>query len=241
MANARLVTDLLRGCADHSSHREGRNVLPSGRSLELLAPDFYEAHASRFIERMSTGGWLCLLILPALSGCSAVMLAGGPGYDAGTFAVSGIETGIGGQVEVIRYLRSDGGGLGLGPAIELAGHPTANDSDPLFFGTFELRYRRPSRPGAVSGPYWEAGSGVGVAWSAGVRAVAVPVQAEIGVQRRAGSLLLSVGVRERFLALVGTGAPPWDALSSLQLVVGARLGGVDRRPPSATQSTSAGR
>ena len=175
------------------------------------------------------GRLLCLVMLPALSGCRSVMIAVGPGYDAGTFAVPGIETGIGGQIEIIRYPRSDVG-VGLGPAFELAGLTTLNDADPLFFTTFELRYRRPIGATAGSGPYWEVGSGVGVAWSAGIQAAAVPVQAEIGVQRRAGSLLLSVGVRERFVGLVGTGSPPWDAVNSLQLVFGVRFGAGARSP-----------
>jgi hypothetical protein len=30
-------------------------------------------------------------------------------------------------------------------------------------------------------------------------------------------------LRERFLGVVGTGSPPWDAFNSLQLVIGLRL------------------
>jgi hypothetical protein len=176
------------------------------------------------------GRSLCLLVLPALSGCSSVMLAGGPGYDGGTFGVPGVETGIGGQIEVIRYPRADDAGVGLGAAFELAGHRTYNDADPLFFTTFELRYRRPFGATAASGPYWEVGSGGGIAWSAGIRAAAIPVQAGIGVQRQVGSLLLSVGARERFVGLVGTGSPSWDGLNSLQLVFGVQFGAGARSP-----------
>jgi hypothetical protein len=170
------------------------------------------------------GRSLCLLVLPTLSGCRSVMVAGGPGFDAGTFAVPGIERGIGGQVEVIRYPTSGEAGVGLGPVFELAGHTTPNDADPLVLTTFELRYRRSFGATVASGPYWEVGGGGGIVWSAGVRAAAVPAQAEVGVQRRVGSLLLSVGARERFVGLIGTGSPAWDALNSLQLVVGVRFG-----------------
>jgi hypothetical protein len=59
------------------------------------------------------GRFLWLVALPALSGSGAVMVAAGPGYDAGTFAVRGIEAGVGGQIEVIRYLRAHDVGVGL--------------------------------------------------------------------------------------------------------------------------------
>jgi hypothetical protein len=74
------------------------------------------------------------------------------------------------------------------------------------------------------------GSGFGVAWSAGIRAAAVPVQSEIGMQRRVGAVILSAGVRERFLGLIGTGSPPLDAFNSVQVIVGVRFGGEGRAP-----------
>lgn len=176
------------------------------------------------------GRVLWLAGLPALSGCGAVMVAAGPSYDAGTFAVPGIETGLGGQIEVIRYPRAPDVGVGLGASFELAGHRTGNDADPLFFTTFEARSRRPFQAMAESGPYWELGGGGGLVWSAGVQAAAIPVQAGIGVQRRLGSVLLSVEVRERFVAVVGSGSPPLDALNSLQLLIGVRFGAHNRAP-----------
>lgn len=88
------------------------------------------------------------------------------------------------------------------------------------------RYRRLFNPTGISGPYWEVGTGFGFGWSAGIRAAAIPVQVEIGAQKRAGPLLLRAGVRERFVGLVGTGSPPWDAFNSVQVVIG--LGPVTR-------------
>jgi hypothetical protein len=174
--------------------------------------------------------FLWLVALPALSGCGAVMVATGASHDAGTFAVPGVETGIGGQIEVIRYPRGHDVAVGLGASLELAGHRTGNDADPLLLTTFEARYRRPFHAIAGSGPYWEFGGGGGIAWSAGIQAAAVPLQAEIGVQRRVGSLLLSVGARERFVGIVGRGSPPLDALNSLQLLIGVRFGARSRAP-----------
>ena len=158
------------------------------------------------------------------------MVAAGPSYDAGTFAVPGIETGIGGQIEVIRYPQAHDVGVGLGASLELAGHRTGNDADPLLLTTFEARYRRPFQAMAESGPYWELGGGGGIAWSAGVQAAAIPVQADIGVQRRVGSLLLSVEVRERFVGVLSGGSPPLDVLNSLQLLIGVRFGAQNRAP-----------
>jgi hypothetical protein len=66
------------------------------------------------------------------------MVAGSTGYDAGTLGVSGIGTGVGGQVEVIKY-RGPRGRLGIGAALQLAGYSTANDADPIGFATFEVR------------------------------------------------------------------------------------------------------
>ena len=165
---------------------------------------------------------LSLFVLPALCGCSAVMVGGGAGYDAGTLGVSGIKTGVGGHVEVIGYGRARS--LGVGPALQLAGYNTAGDADPLAFTTFDVRYRRPARGGDTTQVYWEIGSGLGAAWSAGIRAAAMPLQGEVGVQRQTGSVILSLGVRERFLGLVGAGSPAWDAFNSVQLVFSARFG-----------------
>ena len=141
-----------------------------------------------------------------------------------------VETGLGGQIEVIRYPRAPDVGMGLGASFELAGHRAGNDADPLFFTTFEARYRRPFQAMAENGPYWELGGGGGLAWSAGVQAAAIPVQAGIGVQRRLGSVLLSVEVRERFVGVLSTGSPAFDVLNSLQLLIGVRFGAQDRAP-----------
>lgn len=171
---------------------------------------------------------LCLLLLPPLSGCGSVTLAGAAGFDAGTFGVPRVKTGVGSHIEAIRYVRDGHSDVGLGAAFELAGHATGNDADPLFFTTLEFRYRRAFGVTiAPNQPYWEIGSGVGIPWSAGIRGAAVPLQAEIGLERRVGSVRASVAARERFVGLIGGGLPAWDLLNSLQVVFSVRFGTPD--------------
>jgi hypothetical protein len=160
-------------------------------------------------------------MLPAIWGCSTVMVAGGLGHDAGSVGVSGIETGMGGQLELIDY-RSAPSPWGFGPAVALAGYSTANDADPIGFATYDVRHRRPFGTTAARGAYWEWGTGAGVAWSAGIRGAAFPVQGEIGMQKRVGAVTWSWGVRERFIGVLGTGSPAWDPFNSVQVVVGVR-------------------
>ena len=108
---------------------------------------------------------LCLLLLPPLSGCGSVTLAGAAGFDAGTFGVPRVKTGVGSHIEAIRYVRDGHSDVGLGAAFELAGHATGNDADPLFFTTLEFRYRRAFGVTiAPNQPYWEIGTGVGIPW-----------------------------------------------------------------------------
>ena len=98
------------------------------------------------------------------------------------------------------------------------------------YGTqlLEFRYRRAFGVTiAPNQPYWEIGSGVGIPWSAGIRGAAVPLQAEIGLERRVGSVRVSVAARERFVGLIGGGLPAWDLLNSLQLVFSVRFGTPD--------------
>jgi hypothetical protein len=172
--------------------------------------------------RLRAIGRVALLL--GCAGCGSALVGVGAGYDAGTLGVSGVETGTGVQLEVVGYRGADGSGLGLGPALAIAGYTTDGDGDPIAFTTLELRYRRRLRPGARSGLYWGAGTGAGAAWSPALTRAALPLQGEVGVSTAAGRLLLSLGVRERFLALLGSGSPPTDASNSLQLVLGLGLG-----------------
>lgn len=175
------------------------------------------------------GGMAVAAILPGLSACASTFVGAGPGWDAGTLGVSGVDTGIGVHLEAVGYAGEEATGLGLGPAVQLAGYDTDGDADPIAFTTLEARYRRRFGTPRRAGPYWELGSGAGVAWAPGVQRAAVPFQGEIGVQTLAGRALLSLGVRERFLLLIGTGSPPFDAFNSVQLIGRIGWGRDDRR------------
>jgi hypothetical protein len=173
---------------------------------------------------------LCLAGMPWLAGCSAVLVAGAPSYDAGSFGVSGTDTGVGGHIEAIGYRDGAGSARGVGAAFSLAGYSASNDADPIAFTTLEVRFRHRLRPSSTTGVYWEAGTGGGVAWAAGPRAAAMVAQFEVGAQRQAGSVLLFGGVRERFVATVGSGSPAWDAFNSAQIVAGLGFGRKRPRP-----------
>src|SRR5688572_16792073 len=84
-------------------------------------------------------------LLPLLCGCSAVLLGGAVGFDAGTLAVGGVRTGVGVQAEVIGFDRSRR--LGLGPSVQLAGYASEGDADRIAFTTLEGRYRIANRFG----------------------------------------------------------------------------------------------
>lgn len=168
-----------------------------------------------------------LMVLPVLigvmllaGGCTTVTVRGGPSCDAGTLAVSGVETGWGWGGEIIGYTRSAAESYGLGGAVHGAGYSTGGDADPILFTTVESRYRHDFGPRRGRGVYGELGAGLGVAWSPSIDRVAVPLQAELGYQVRRRNALFSIGLRERFLGLVGTGSPPFDAFNSVQLVAG---------------------
>jgi len=65
--------------------------------------------------------------------------------------------------------------------------------------------------------------GFGLAWAPTLQRAAVPLQGEAGLRRELGGVHLSLGVRERFLFLAGTGSPPLDAFNALHLVGGISL------------------
>jgi hypothetical protein len=157
--------------------------------------------------------------VPALAGCSSLRVGGAVGFDAGTLGVSGVEVGTGAQVEAIAMLTPR---FGVGPSLQLAGYSTSGDGDPIWLTTLEARYRL-GQPGTASA-YLEGGAGIGLAWSPDVHHVAVPLQVELGVERRLGGIGGRVAIRERFTPLIGSGSPPLDALNSLQLAVGIRVG-----------------
>ncbi len=169
-------------------------------------------------------GWLAVVLgflTPA--GCSVARVAGGMGLDAGTLGVRGVESGPGGQVEVMGYQGMGKNRIGFGPSLQIAGYSTDGDGDPMVFTSLELRLRRQGGSAPLGGFYWELGSGFGLAWAPTLQRAAVPLQGEAGLRRELGGVHLSLGVRERFLFLAGTGSPPLDAFNALHLVGGISL------------------
>lgn len=162
-----------------------------------------------------------LSALTPLTGCGPVLVGGALGFDAGTLGVSGVETGVGAQAEIIAFDRD--GSSGVGPAVQLAGYSSSGDGDPIAFTTLEARYAGWNPFGG--GAYLEVGTGLGAAWSPGVHHAAVPVQVEVGLERPLGAWTGRVGVRERFIGLIGGGSPPLEAFNAVQLVLGVTLGG----------------
>jgi hypothetical protein len=163
--------------------------------------------------------WLALLALPATFGCRSFAIAGGPGFDAGTLAVGGIDTGIGAYAEALAYTGSGATAAGFGPTLQIAGFETDGDADPIAFASIEARYRTGFGPAGTIRPIWSLGAGLGMAWSPGLSRVAVPLQGEVGLQASAGAFSMALGVRERFLPLIGIESPPFDAHNTVLMVL----------------------
>lgn len=175
----------------------------------------------------------CMLlgIVPLLAGCASTIVRAGPTFDFGTIATSGVTSGAGGHAEFVSYDAADGGGYGVGAALELGGYQTSGDADPIAFTTLETRYRLPIGSNAKrTQVYWEVGTGAGVAWTPALQSAVIPLQVELGAQRSIGSAFLVAGVRERFLGLIGSGSPMFDAFNSVQLVFGIGIGSQRRQP-----------
>ena len=167
---------------------------------------------------MKRAALVLALVLPALAlcGCSSVLVGGSVGLDAGTLAVSGVGTGVGLQTEIIGFNRSQR--LGVGPSAHLVGYSTSGDGDPIWLTTVEARYRVANRFGGPG--YLHVGTGLGGAWTPDLRHVAVPFQIEFGIRHAVGRFTARIGIRERLVAVFGTGTPPWDAVNSVQLTTG---------------------
>lgn len=166
----------------------------------------------------------CLAIaLAAAAGCQTLAVSGGPSWDTGTIAVGGIDSGIGGFLEVAGYRNAYAFGPGGALSLSLAGYDTDGDADPIGLVTAEGRYRRDFRPDDTGGAYWQVGTGIGVAWTPVPQAAAFPLLGEIGVEAVAGQFTLMGGIREKLHVLVGNGSPALDVLNSLQLRLGVAL------------------
>jgi hypothetical protein len=152
------------------------------------------------------------------AGCARIFIAGGPSVDSGTFDVSGVKTGAGGQLEVGFQANGDGSGFGGYLSSGLIGYSSPGDGDPIYQTLLEARYRQVwGQPTKEMRPFYSLGIGSGVFYVAGPRGAAVTMHSELGVELRTGSTTLALCVRER-PALFLSGSP--DFLNSLQVFLG---------------------
>ncbi len=148
--------------------------------------------------------FVVLAMWASIAGCRSVFVGGALGLDAGTLGASGIATGIGAQLEVIGF--NQRGSFGIGPVLQLAGYSSSGDGDPIALTTLDARFRAWDQPG---GPLHVAlGTGLGVAWSPGIHHAAMPLQIALGLEQPLGRISAELCIRERFVALIGSGLAP---------------------------------
>lgn len=172
--------------------------------------------------RLRRSGLAFTALCALQAGCASVFAGAGPGLDAGTLSVSGVETGTGAFLEVGGWQDMDAG-LGGALSLSFAGYDSDGDADPIGFATGEARWHAPFR-GRGAGAYWAVGSGAGVAWAAGVRGPVFPLFGEVGLRTTPGAFMLSAGLRERAMLIIGGGSPPLDVANSIQLVLTVTAG-----------------
>jgi hypothetical protein len=144
-----------------------------------------------------------VLLLLGLSACSGAFVAAGPSLDMGTLAVSGLQGGVGGHLELGKLWQRDQSTLGAALTGAIAGYSSTADADPVFFTGLEIRSRRNLSPDRAVRPFVEAGGGPVVAWVAGPQAGGLVAHLALGFQAGEGGLPWWVAVRVRPAGLVG--------------------------------------
>jgi hypothetical protein len=165
---------------------------------------------------------LSTLLLLGTTACGGVFSAGGPTLDVGTLAVSGLQGGVGGHLEVGRLWPGERLALGAALTGALAGYSSAGDADPVFFTGLEVRARHPLGPdGKAVRPFLEVGGGPVVAWVAGPRAGGLVAHLALGFQGGRHGLPWWIALRARPAGLVGSGQA--EFFGSMQLSFGLLL------------------
>ena len=166
--------------------------------------------------------WLVML-LPGCCACAGAFVAAGPTADVGTLGVSGLEAGVGGQLEIGRWWRQrERSTLGAALTGSLAGYSTAADADPLFFTGLELRFRQWYGPDTRSvRRFVEVGGGPVVAWAAGPQAGGVVAHLGAGMQGGGPEPKWWLALRARPAGLLGGQA---EFFASTQIVFGLAVG-----------------
>jgi hypothetical protein len=169
-------------------------------------------YAITFLASLSLGG-----------GCTKVHGGLGLSHSAGSVYVGDIETGIGGGVEVGASRELAGGELGLAVTADLAGYSGSNDGDPILWVAGSIRYRRYlADPSASLRPFFALGAGAGT--DRDQKFLVLEGFGELGLRYAVHpGLGLTLGLRERPAAFVGSGDPAVEPHNTLQLMAGLEL------------------
>ena len=161
-----------------------------------------------------------VLMALGLTGCTSVLVGGGPTADLGTIAVGGVHGGVGAHAEAGIYkarAKSDVGGV---ISLAVAGYTGDNDGDPIFFTTLEARYRSwLGAMGAAIRPFLELGGGPTVTWISSQQA-GVTGHVALGLAGGGHSVGWWLSLRERPAFLYGRQP---EFFNSTQLLLGIEL------------------
>jgi hypothetical protein len=145
-----------------------------------------------------------LLLLRGLLACTGTFVAAGPTADVGTLAVSGLQGGIGGHLEIGKLWERERFALGAAVTGAVAGYSSTADADPVFLTGVEVRSKRClGHEGPGVRPFLELGGGPVIAWVAGPQAGGLVAHLGAGFQGRRSNLQWWVALRARPMGLVG--------------------------------------
>lgn len=166
---------------------------------------------------------ITLLASLALGGCTKVHGGLGVTHSAGSVYVSDIETGIGFGAEVGASRDLAGGELGVAVTADVAGYSGSNDGDPILFATAGVRYRRYlADPSAALRPFFALGAAAGV--DRDQKFLILEGFGELGLRYALNpGLGLTLGLRERPAAFIGSGDPAVEPHNTVQLLAGLEL------------------
>jgi hypothetical protein len=150
--------------------------------------------------------------------CTGAFVAAGPTADVGTFAVSGLQGGIGGHLEVGKFWDRERFALGAAISGAVAGYSSAGDADPVFFTAAEVRLKRwLSEDRSRVRPFLDVGGGPVVAWVAGPYAGGLVTHLGVGFEGGRSGLKWWVALRARPMALASGQA---EFFGSTQMMFG---------------------
>jgi hypothetical protein len=153
----------------------------------------------------------CILLL--LVSCRASF---GPSYSAGTVRVPGIETGVGGSVDVeIRHRSGFAGAI----TADMAGYVSTADGDGISWSELQVRYRLPLYDDARYHVFATGGLGAGNTFCCYIDNTVVSAFFEIAAERSFGRFRIGAALRERPSYFLTGGRPFAKPLNTLSLVL----------------------